>query len=384
MAFPELRLLGKWTNSNPASTGLGKAANTYWAPPALATTEPSLPMGYLNGKQVGEVQYAVITSPVSANGTIEDLRSVSLVLDNEDYQYVYLSGRQDTNMAPDPRRIRRGTMIKFGEPFYRRDGKLASVVDVTCPKFITSVSIRCEAGDTAITDDYTVELWGFVYDSIQLAKMAPVYSNEAFPINDPLNQRAFVVPSRAISSRGDWRNAWTSLPGGMKQSTVGSAVYRMIRHARNQNATTPSQGYRFQYQNSSEYPAVRSAHDNLFFQLSASQAMVVLRMGVRSPQPTSAGAELLSAWINTDSEQQHRHPQGGIPVGFNQNLMNFGLSQGETNKFDALPMLVQGQQLLTDQEAYLTVVDNGQSIAANAIMVAMDAVVVDAGGGNTL
>lgn len=384
MAYPELRLLGKWVNTNTANTGLGKAANTIWAPPALATTEPSLPMGYLNGKQVGEVQYAVITSPVSSNGTIEDLRSVSLVLDNEDYQYIYLSGRQDTNMAPDPRRVRRGTIIKFGEPFFRHDGKLASVVDGTCPKFISSCSIRCEAGDTNIADDYTVELWGYVYDSVQLAKMAPSYHNDPFPINDPLNARVFMVPARTISARGDWRNAWTSLMGGMKQSTVGSAVYRMVRHARNANATTPSQGYRFQYQNSSASPAVRSSHDNMFFQLSASQAMVLLRFGVRSPAPTSAGAELLAAWVDTNSEQQHRHPAGGVPVGFNQNMLNFGLSQGETNKFDGVPNLIQGPQLLTDQEAYPTVVDNGTSIAANQIMVAMDALVIDAGGGNTL
>ncbi len=373
MASPELRLLGRFTNSNTASTGLGKAASTFWSPPPLLETSPSLPQGMLNGKQVGEVAFVVVHSPVTATGTVEDLQYVQLVLDGQDYPYIWLSGRQDTSMAPPPEQVRSGRILRFGLPFMSRNGKPASLLDATCPKFITSVVPKAWAGDTAITQDYTIDIWGYVYDSVWLAGEVPVYQVPDVRIPDPLNGRSFTVKGINVPAKGDWRNNWKALQGGTKQSTVTQTpVYPLIRRARNANATTVNQGYRYQYQNSSSSPAVENPQDNLFFVMAANQALLLERLGVVGPAaPNSTGYDLLSTWVQTGSEPQQRHPEGGIPADYNLGVTRFGLAKGETNKFDGVPDLPQGQQLLTNETAYITTVDNGTSIPANDIMVAI-------------
>ena len=378
MAYPELRLLGRWTH-----TGTQNANNT-WSPPPVQNTEPSLPQGMLNGKQVSEVAFPVVYSPVGSGGSIDDLDYIQLVLDGTPYPYVYFSGRQDTNMAPAPNRIRRNLQLSFGLPFLARNGKPNSPMMATCPKYTQSVSVNAIAGSTAITHDYVVELWGYTYDSLQLAQLVPVYAFGKQRINDPLNNRSFTVPSRQIPSEGDWTRHWKKLSGGLQQSTNEGQINKLIRRARNSNATTVSQGYRFQYQNSSNSPAVAKPQDNLFWQLSANQAIWAERIGVRAPQPTSAGAGLSVAWLETPSEKQHQHPLGGMPVDYNLNEFSFGLVAGATNTFDALPQLPQGEQLLTDEEAYVTVVDNGQSVAANAITVGFSGVLIETGSGGTI
>ena len=378
MAYPELRLLGRWTHTG------NQNANTTWSPAPVETTEPSLPQGMLNGKQVGEVAFTVVYSPVSASGTVDDLAYIQLVLDGQPYPYIYLSGRQDTNMAPAPGRIRRNPQLTFGKPFLARNGRPNAPMDATLPKFTQTVTVNAIAGNTAISDDYTVELWGFVYDSIQLATLVPVYAFPPQALPDVLNQRSFTVPARQIAAEGDWTKHWKKLGGGLQQSTAEGQIHKLIRRARNSNATTASQGYRFQYQNSSNSPAVQNPQDNLYWQLSANQAIWAERIGVRSPQPTAGGAGLLGAWIDTPSEAQHQHPFGGMPVDYNLNEYNFGLVQGATNKFDALPPLPQGEQLLTDETAYITVVDNGQSVSAEAIMVGFSGVLVETGAGGVI
>ena len=385
MAFPELRLLGIWTNTNTASTGLGKAPNTTWQPPSVLTSEPALPQGYLKSNQVGEVAFAVIYSPVEGNGTIDDLSFVKLVLDGTVYDYIVLSGRQDTNMAPATDRIRRGKLLKFGDPTLGANGRPASPLNGTCPKFTDWVSVAATAGATAIVADYTIELWGYVYDAVQLATLMPAYQSMDITISNPRTAATFTVPGRHVESGGDWTKNWLGLMGGREQSSGnGGVIHKLIRQARNANPTTVSQTYKFEYNNSSASPAVAAAHNNLYFKLTKNQALMAERLGVRSPQPTSAGAQLLAAWLATPDETEQRHPEGGINVQYGQNSSSFGLAYGETNKFVAVPELPQGPQLVTNEIAYPTVVDNGTSLDANAIMIAFVAVLIQTGSGNTI
>ena len=378
MAYPELRLLGRWTHTGTQN------ANTYWSPAPVETTEPNLPQGYLTGKQVGEAKYMVVYSPVSAGGAIDDLQAVQLVLDGEPYSYIWLSARQDTNMAPAISRIRRNPLLSFGEPFLNRNGQVNAPTLATCPKFTDTITIQTLAGASNVTDDYTVEVWGYVYDSPLLAALAPVYGFGEQIIKDPGNSRQFVIPAKTVVAGGDWKTNWKKLPGGAQQNVDQGAIHKLIRQARNKNATTASETYKFQYQNSSNSPAVTYQHQNLYWSLTANQAILAERLGVRSPQPSSTGAELKAAWIETPSESQHRHPQGGIPAGYNLNEINFGLAQGETNKFDAVPLLPQGPQLLWNEVAYPTVVDNGTSVAADALMMAFVGTLVQTGSGNVI
>lgn len=374
MAYPERTLLGRWKH-----TGL-LAKNTYWSPPPLLATMPNLPQGMLNGKQVGEVEYAVAFSPVSPSGVPDDLQYIQLVLDGKDYPYIWLSGRQDTSMAPPPNRIRRGKLLTFGKPFLGRNGTVAGLLDATCPKFINSATVKAWAGAADVTYDFTVELWGYVYDSVDLAKRVPVYEVPDMTISDVLNGRVFDVVGRTIQSGGDWRSAWASLPSGQQQGLAASTpVFPLVRRARNVNPTAVSTAYVPQYQNSSQTPAVQNPQDNMFFTPNARQALLLKRFGVDGPvAPNATGYDLLTAWIATTAEAQRQHPDGGIPAGYNLGELRFGLSKGETNKFDALPELPQGDQLITDETAYPTFVDNGISVPANAAMMGMSAILLGA------
>lgn len=379
MAYPELRLLGTWTHTGTL------AANTSWAPPALETTDPQLPQGYLAGNQVGEVAFAVIYSPVEANGTVDDLSFVRLVLDGQVYPYIVLSGRQDTAMAAPLNRIRRGKVISFGQPTIGRNGNPGNPLEATCPKFIKWASIEATAGATAVNANFIVQLYGYAYDAVALASQMPEYSVPNFNIQDALNNRTFKVMGRLVEAKGNWKGNWKTLMGGTQQQPAsGSVIHPLVRFARNANATSANSAYQFQYQNSSETPAVAAAHNNLYFDLAEDQAILAKRFGIRSPQPTSAGAALAAAWIQTGSEQQQRHPQGGMDVAFDANSFSFGLGMAETNKFDAVPELPQGDQLLWNEVAYPTVVDNGKSVAANAVMIAFAGLLIENGAGNPI
>ena len=365
MAYPELQLLGRFRHTG------AMAQNTFWSPPPIAAATPALPQGLLNGRQVGEAQYVVVRSPVNpATGAADDLQYVQLVLDGLDYSMVWYSARQDTSMAPPQNRLRRGSIIQLGKPFLGRNGKVAGLLDATCPKFITSVTVKAWAGAAGVTYPFTVEVWGFVYDSVDLAKRVSVYQADDVKLENYQTGATFLVKGRTITSGGDWRGSWLALPAG-RQQAGGDAVpvHPLVRRARNANPSTQNQPYVPQYANSSESPAVQNPQDNLYFKLNAQQAVLAERYGIVGPAaPNATGYDLLSGWVETAAEAQKRHPEGGIPASYNGNELRFGLVAGETNVFDGLPLLPQGPQLLTNETAYPTWIDNGLSVPANAVM----------------
>lgn len=385
MAVPELTLLGKWTNSN-ASSGAGKAANTTWNPAAVQTTEPALRQGMINTNEVGEVLYMVVEPAEDSTGTSYDLPYVQLVLDGVVYEPIVLDGGKARNMAPRPNKLRRGLPIMFGLPVLNSQGRPNPWFEITCPKFTSTVSPQVIVGGTAVDADYTVYIWGFVYGAQWLAAQMPVIGGGGAKFADPLNAREFVVGSYELAAQGgSWRSQWKSAPGGPNQGYgAGATVYKLVRRARNSNATTASQAYNFQYQNSSNSPAVARARDNMFWELTPTQAILLQNFGVRGPQPTSAGADLLAAWVNTPEEVQKRHPQGGVDVSYLNNQLRFGLAQGRADTYDPVPPLTQGTQLLWNERASLAVVDNGTSLAADSITLAMVAKVIETGSGNPI
>lgn len=385
MAVPELTLLGKFTNSN-ANTGLGKAANTTWSPPAVQTTSPSLRQGMLNTTEVGEVLFMTVEPAEDSTGTSYDLPYVQLVLDGEPYDPIVLDGGKLRNMAPRPNRLRRGNPVTFGLPTLNPQGKPNPWFQITCPKFTESVVPQVIVGATAVEADYTIYIWGYIYDATWLATQMPMVGGNALVVPDPLNDREFRVPGYAVAAKnGSWLSQWKTLPGGPTQGfSAGAQLYKLVRRARNSNATTASQAYNFQYMNSSDSPAVARARDNLYWNLTENQAILLERFGVRGPQPSASGADLLAAWVETSSEKQQRHPQGGVDVSYLNNQLRFGLAQGRSDTYDPVPPLTQGTQLLWNERAYSTVVDNGTSLAADTITLAVVARVIQTGSGNTI
>jgi len=370
MAYPELRLLGRWTRS---ASALGtQGPQSVWSPPPTLVTAPSLPQGQLNGKQVGAVAYVVIHPPVNGS-TYEDLARVQLVLDGQPYPWVWYHGRKDLNMAPDPTKVRVGTIIYLGDPPYSEETGPANPLDNTAPKFIDSVSVNAWAGSSGITQDYTIEVWGWVYDSVKLAGLMPVYNPGNVTIQDTTSGLSFTAVVPAIEAAGDWRGAWLSLPGGPQQGAGnGTPIYPFVRRAKNANATVPSQEYIPQYQNSSTSPAVEYSTDNLYLRLNARQAILIKRFGVVGPAASNSGGyDLLSAWIATPAQGNHqRHPEGGIPADYQLGRTKFGLLPGVSDRYAGVPEL-ETPMLVTDQVVYPTVVDNGTSVPADAIAFAV-------------
>jgi len=385
MAVPELTLLGKFVNTNPVD-GAGKAVNTTWSPPAVQTTSPQLRQGMINTTEVGEVLFCTVEPAEDSTGVAFDLPYVQLVLDGVPYDPIVLDGGKARNMAPRPNRLRRGNPITFGLPMLNPQGSPNPWFQATCPKFTESVVPQVMVGGTAVLADYTVYVWGYVYDATWLAGVMPVVGGSGLSVPDHANNRKFEISEYAVAAKnGSWRSAWKSLPGGPTQGfSAGAQVYKLVRRARNSNPTTPSQAYTFQYQNSSTSPAVARARDNLYWNLTENQAILLERFGVRGPQPTSAGADLLAAWVETPSESQQRHPQGGVDVSYLNNQLRFGLAAGRADTYDPVPPLTQGTQLLWNERAYPTVVDNGTSLPANSITMAIVARVIETGSGNAI
>jgi hypothetical protein len=373
--YPEIQLLGRWTRS--AATLGTQDPNTVWSPPTILTNNPQLPQGQLTDRQVGAAAYLVIEPPQSGT-TYESLDRVALVLDGTEYPLVWYDGTKPTLTAPNPRKVRYGQIIWLGQPPYTQETGPAAPLDNTAPKFINSVSVNCYAGNTAITTDYTVEVWGWVYDSVKLASLMPTYGGANITMTDESTGATFTVVVPTISAAGDWRGAWTSLPAGPQQGGGnGTPIYPFLRRARNANPTTVNTAYIPEYQNSSQSPAVEHAHDNLYFQLNARQALLITAWGVNGPlAPNSGGYDLYAAWIDTPSEAGHpRHPRGGRPAQYQDSTTRFGLLAGASDRYAGIPQL-DTPVLVTNETAYLTFVDNGVSIPALQVTMALSGILL--------
>ncbi len=380
MAWPERQLLGRWTYSVATLGNLGAGAS--WTPTPVQVNSPNLPQGLLNGNQVGEVESIVVYSPVNmVTGASDDLKYIQLSLDGQQYPYVWVSGRNDSNMVPPFSRIRSGpkgsgTYLSLGAPTYGLNGTIASPLDATCPKFITSATPVAWAGTTAVTHDFTIDLWGYVYNSTQLAGLMPTYyvPNNTVQVNDPRNGRIFTFPYLPVAASTDWRGAWTSLPGGISQNNAQALpVNKFVRTSLNKNASTINMAYQPSYTNS----AVANPQDNLFFTLNAKQAILVQAYGVNGPTaPNSTGYDLNSAWIAVPNQAPQQAPAGGIPAAFNLSDVHFGLTAGQTYEYHGVPFLPEGPQLLWNEQAYLTWVDNGTSIPAGNVRQEMVAILI--------
>lgn len=389
MAYPELELLGRWQRSAALLGPL--TAGNFWSPAAASTTEPNMPQGLLNGHEVAEVAFPVVYSPVSAGGAPDGLGRLGLVLDGQDYPWVWFATRLGVLMCPKPTRIRAGKHLTLGTPTWSRAGHPNGLLDATCPKCTTSATVKVYA-ESQVADDFIVELWGYRYDSTLLAKLMPVYNPQDVVIPDPANDRSYTLHGHPVAADGDWRRRWKELPGGAQQSVQRRAsdgkhscqVFPLVRRARNAQAILTTQAYGFQYQNGTDTPGVADPNDNLYWNLTEDEAILAKRLGVVGPAP-SAGAELLAAWIQTPSEKENRrHPKGGIPVSYYHNDIPFGLIAGTTNDFAAVPELPQGPQLLTNEIAYPTVIAQGGSVAPNSTDVAFVGLYVNSGKSSTI
>lgn len=367
-----LTLLGEFRHTG------AQAAGTIWKPTAQE--------GYseLDSHQVAEVMYLEITGPVTGAGVEEALDSVYLVLDETSAQeIVNLRGTRSVNMAPKQNLLTDWRyandeathnfkaclgipLINMVKPQFRTRSML---LNATCPKYAKRVRIEAIAGTGGITADYKVRLWGYKYDAKDLARLiGPIGGSE--PIIDMIRGKTLMVHKATIPVTED---TWTQLPGGMNQAVP--KIMPFVHYAVNAKATTPSTPFDFRY----DTGAVNDRVQNLYFAYDQEKkAVLVTHLGVQHT------ANLQNVWVEIGGE---RFPQGidanrpGWLIAADDNYLHFGsmknlVGEADTPYSYVVPKL-EKPFLIHDEKGMIRVQDNGTSVPAGNIMLAVRGVRIE-------
>ena len=363
MEHYEMRLLADYTH-----TGV-QAANT------PAKPSPRTVLGELERDERAEVVYAeVVQSPVDG-GAEEPLRKITLVLDTQKVDpYVSLSGTLSSVMTPPKRSIWGGKLYSFGTPM--SSNPLLS----TTLKYSESVTFECLAGASAITGDYRVRLWGYVY---KVDELTAVFGTMVFPAQmiDRARHRTlsldkiFRLPNgqeiHGIPVNGD---TWKTLPGGKDQSIP--KINPFIRFAYNLVATDGKSGdYQFRYETGN----VADSEENMFFEFSDLDALLIVGLGIRADAPGHlAHTGLLIAG--------DYHPKGLMPTTYADNPLHFGQvypfihtaagMPAEIPFFYAIPKL-EKPYLIWKEKGMVVARDDGTAVAINDLIVCITGIRVE-------
>jgi len=292
----ELRCLCDYIHTGP------QALNTWVRPTPLAV------QGELESHERGEVVYAEIWSPVTALDADEDLLKVIIVADGEELgPYISLNGIRATVMTPPKGRIWGGKLYSFGTPM--SNNPLLS----TTLKYKQNITVNCLVGpNVAITQDYRIRLWGYVYKETELPI---VFGNMLFPAQliDRVRGRTLMLTKAAIPVNGE---TWLTLPGGKDQSIP--KINPLIRYAYNVNATDGMQGDYFMRYGTGD---VLESDENMYFEFDELDALLVQSLGIK------AAANLARTGFRIAGDY---HPKGrtsrvamfATTVGINE--LNFG------------------------------------------------------------
>ncbi len=338
----------------------GAQAVNVWARPT-----PAAVFGELETDERGEIVFAETWSPVTGAGVEEELRKIIPVLDGDEYgKYVSLCGIRAINMAPPRDRIWSGKLYTFGEPLDPKK-TLQSPLHNTTLKYKQNVTVAALCGPAvAITQDYRIRLWGYVYKDDEL----PRFGSMEFPysMTERTRQRSLVLdkPGGSIPITA---KTWLTLPGGKDQAIP--KINPFVRYAYNLLATDGMQGdYQFRFANGE----VVDADENLFFQFDDLDALFVEGLGVKAP------ANLARTGLKIAGND---HPKGPttrtslFPTTPGINELNFGhlfpFAPVDHPYFAAVPKLIQ-PYLIWNEIGHVTIRDGGvAAVAVNSAVVAL-------------
>jgi len=352
MEHYELRVLADYLHTG------AQAVNT-WARPT-----PKAVGGELERDERAEVVFAEVFSPVTGAGVEEELKKIIPVLDGEKYgEYVSLSGIRSSVMAPPKGRIWGAKLYSFGTPM--SNNPLLS----TTLKYSESITVETLVGaTTAITQDYRIRLWGYVYKVDELSKLFGIM---LFPASlvDKARDRALTLNKAAIPVTGD---NWRTLPGGKDQSIP--KINPFIRYAYNKIATDGKSGdYEFRY----DLGNVDETEENLYFDFDSLEALLVESIGIR---PDAAG-NLAKTALKIAGDY---HPKGLIPTTLTNNPLHFGWAYpffpNTIPLYYAIPKL-ERPYLIWNEKGALVAQDKGAAVAANALIVALTGIRIEMKGG---
>jgi hypothetical protein len=359
VAIKELTCLGTWRHSGEL------AANTEWRPSASSGG------GELETKEVAEVRYVEIRPPVAADGTIEALDHVYLMLDDiSTREYVNLCGRQDALMMPPRQHLHANIWVPFGDGIVEAMKDQAPMLASTTLKYRQSVRPVVRAGATAVTADFMIRLWGYRYTEDELRKILDrtVMSPARVDIVDKARERVFSFEKEALLI--NWDN-WQMLPGGPRQGKP--AIMPYFRWARNAQATTPNTPYQLRFETGN----VAEEEMNLYWPYDTlDKALLIKGLGVR------AAANLKYAWIENTGDPIHKeHPKGKFEISEFNNPLHFGAAQplypAGYPLYFAIPRFADDSLLIWNDLAYVAIQDNQTPVAAGSVYVAVNGIAFD-------
>ena len=328
-----------------------QSAGSTWNSPAYT----------LEKDEAAEITHMEIFPPVTADGTAEDLRSVVPIIDDVAIEeYVSLSGRYESVMMPPVRNIlntsplqRQPSIVWFGEPC------VADPLRNTTLKSKRSIAVRTIAGDTSVTADYRIRVWGVLYKTESAVKKVFGESVYGIPsvILDANREKTIRFTKKAVSVS---LTRFDQLSGGVKQEKP--IIMPLFRYAYNAKPTTANVEYEFNY----TAKDVANTWENLFFDLNEEEAVFIKGIGVK----TVPNLKYLGIRIG-----DKRYPKPELfRVDCPSNPFNFGhaypLFPRDMPIFLPLVTLPYGY-LIHGEKGRIIVKDNGISIPANRIVAAM-------------
>lgn len=342
----------------------GQSAGDKWEPSAKK----------LESDEVAEVAYMEIFSPIQADGSIQDLKQIIPVVDGKGIEeYISLSGRYDSNMAPAQLNQFVGPapfgttreVFQFGTP------GVESPLANTTLKAKNSIGIRTFAGDgtapyvTPIDENYRVRVYGVLYkteEEIRRIFGDSVYGGEATLEDRNRNRRlAFTKDAVDITKRN-----WDMLVGGTRQSKP--QVMPFVRYAYNAKATTANTNYEFNY----TADEVDFDYEDMYFDFGTEEALAVSGFGVRSPD------NLEKMGIKLGSDELPR--PNAFSVLRENNPLHFG--HGRPQFPEDFPMFIpiptlKYRYVINNEKGRIFVRDNGTSVSTDDIVAALQGIKIE-------
>jgi len=304
----------------------------------------------LESDQVAEITAIEIFSPVD-EGTYEDLLRVVPYIDGKYLEdYIALAGQYDLCFTPPMANVVRW-FYEFGEPATRDPRRNTTL------KAVEKVGIRAEAGASNVDADFTIRLWGVLYEEEE--SVIDVFGETIYGIDTPVAEDirgtslVFTKPQVDVSLKN-----FDKLVGGVNQDSP--KVMPFARFGKNTSATTPNTFYEYRSDNGN----VDYDWENFYWDLDEDKAVIITRAGVRSV----SNLKYMAFKIDGDY-----FPPDKMRVDVDLNYYHFGLADQigyTTANWFGIPKL-RYPIMIHDEIGRFGIIDNGTAVSADTCYAAL-------------
>ena len=375
------------------ASGRGSDNNNYMTPNTVTSSSTG-------GRYYREITSLEIIPPQDANGNYEDLREIRLVVDGKDTGHYILVSGNGNQLTNPPRQLVWGgphLHIKLGEPLWRvvqdKRANPNMAVRAIAPKYRNNVSLAVYSryGVTgAGSGGFRIVLKGYQYTADELTQLAAGWKGQVYAQTlrrviqgQPPVNFTFTLPGPFGP------DTFTALPGGADQRETKINPY--WHFATPAEATSPSRAFVLSNLNAlgGGTGHVEDTFQDLGFEgATNTNALIVRGWGVKGiplpPGQTGApgvpGQNLAFAgWFVNGDFVPEIIGNNGIPMTQGVEPLAFGAAEpfiAVPNVFVPIPRFP-GELLLYKDNAAPFITDNGSSIPANQVAVAIQGVLIE-------